>query len=67
MLHAWNDPVVPPFALPVEKIKKNPYIIFAATRTGGHTGWLSGWRPWRNLAWCEEVALQFTDAILAVY
>eukprot|EP00339_Tiarina_fusa_P015643 CAMPEP_0117014284 /NCGR_PEP_ID=MMETSP0472-20121206/11614_1 /TAXON_ID=693140 ORGANISM="Tiarina fusus, Strain LIS" /NCGR_SAMPLE_ID=MMETSP0472 /ASSEMBLY_ACC=CAM_ASM_000603 /LENGTH=215 /DNA_ID=CAMNT_0004717799 /DNA_START=440 /DNA_END=1084 /DNA_ORIENTATION=- len=46
VLHAWNDPVVPPLAIPTESIKKNANIFFATTKTGGHTGWLSGWTPW---------------------
>ena len=65
-LHAWNDPVIAPCAIPAVKLKSNPNIIFAATFTGGHTGWLSGLTPWKSLAWCEELALQYTDTILSL-
>lgn len=67
VLHAWNDPVVPPEAIPVEAMSKNEHIIFAATKTGGHTGWLSGLKPFSTLAWCEKVVLQYTKHLFALH
>lgn len=65
-LHAWNDPVVPAHAVPVEEMKKNPNFIFAVTNTGGHTGWLDGIIFWNSLAWCERVCLEYVAAMLTI-
>jgi predicted alpha/beta-fold hydrolase len=57
VLHAWNDPVVPPIAIPKQYFKNNPRIIFAATRSGGHTGWMEGlFVGLLGLTWAERVS-----------
>ena len=63
ILHAWDDPVVPPNAIPVDRIAENPHLILATTKAGGHTGWLDGLFPFSGLAWCERVTLEYLDAL----
>ena len=67
ILHAWNDPVVPPCAVPVDAIKENPYTILATTKRGGHTGWLSGLNPFRGLSWGERVVLQYLETLIGLH
>ena len=64
ILHAWDDPVIPRCAIPVEGIQKNPNTILAATQAGGHTGWLTGCMPLSRLGWCEDVTIQYIQALL---
>ena len=61
-LHAWNDPVVPPPAVPKKHLVKNPFVVFASTRSGGHTGWMSGFLfGVLHLTWAEKVMLEFAS------
>ena len=63
ILHAWNDPVIPSHAIPIEDIENNPNLILATTERGGHTGWLSGLKPFSSLSWCEKLAIEYVGAV----
>jgi predicted alpha/beta-fold hydrolase len=58
LLHALDDPIVPPAALP------DPAALPAAIRTefsprGGHAGFIEAGWPWRARSWAERRALDF--------
>lgn len=36
-------------------------------RSGGHTGWPTGWFPWRNgMAFMSDLVLNFSEAVVDV-
>ncbi len=35
VLHALDDPIIPPEAVPLDVSNTNPHVIFAVTRYGG--------------------------------
>src|SRR5688572_4433359 len=55
LLHAEDDPFVPPSALPHHGIANNPMITAGITKKGGHVGFIGG-APWKPEFWCERQA-----------
>ncbi|HEX6940547.1 MAG TPA: hydrolase [Longimicrobiales bacterium] len=58
LLHAEDDPFLPPAAIPRDAIARNPYLIAGFTRRGGHVGFVAG-TPWKPRFWAEEEAARF--------
>lgn len=58
LLHAADDPFLPPRALPHAAIDANPYLHLELTRRGGHVGFIGG-LPWRPDFWAEREASRF--------
>jgi predicted alpha/beta-fold hydrolase len=59
LLHARNDPFLPPEAIPYQRVAANPSLIPAFTSSGGHVGFVSGRVPWRPAYWTETAAARF--------
>eukprot|EP00928_Gymnodinium_smaydae_P054254 TRINITY_DN38061_c0_g1_i1.p1 TRINITY_DN38061_c0_g1~~TRINITY_DN38061_c0_g1_i1.p1 ORF type:complete len:400 (+),score=82.46 TRINITY_DN38061_c0_g1_i1:34-1233(+) len=60
VINAQDDPVVSFNTMPIEEMKQNPRIYFAATRRGGHIGWGSGGLG--AAAWTDTMAVDFMEA-----
>jgi len=63
VIHALDDPIVPPTALPISDLEKNPNVIVALTTKGGHTGWLQGLFP-TGLSFADRLCLEYLEATL---
>lgn len=60
-LSAMNDPVVCSGGIPLEAATKNPNLVFALTKHGGHLGWFEGLlRPRR---WIAKPVVEFLKAL----
>jgi hypothetical protein len=63
LVHADDDPFLPPDALPLDAIAANPWLHTAFTRRGGHVGFIGG-SPWKPRFWAEEEVARFlVDAL----
>ncbi|MGE0160780.1 MAG: YheT family hydrolase [Gemmatimonadales bacterium] len=58
MLHAEDDPFLPPAAIPREETRRNGALQLVLHRSGGHVGFLEG-APWRPRFWADEEAARF--------
>ncbi|TPX35118.1 hypothetical protein SmJEL517_g02432 [Synchytrium microbalum] len=64
-IHALDDPIVNPKAIPREEIIKNPCCLLVTTKSGGHLGWFEGtWRPKR---WQTKPIAQYLNAIIQAH
>lgn len=63
LIHAADDPFLPPEALPRGQVAGNPALEACFTATGGHVGFVMG-PPWRRRYWAEERAAAFLAARL---
>jgi len=61
ILHAKDDPIAVHKSIPIEDLRKNPNIIFAETKRGGHLCWFTGIRPKR---WYGKPTIEFLDKVL---
>lgn len=41
-MHSKDDPIVPQFLIPYDKLKSNPNIIVGLTKKGAHVEWFTG-------------------------
>jgi predicted alpha/beta-fold hydrolase len=64
LIHALDDPFLPPAALPREAVAANPRLEAAWTEHGGHVGFIGG-RPGRPDFWAERQAARFLAERLA--
>jgi uncharacterized protein len=58
LLHAEDDPFLPPQAFPHAAVAANPWLHAVVTPQGGHVGFIDG-PPWRPTFWAERVAARF--------
>jgi predicted alpha/beta-fold hydrolase len=58
LLHALDDPIVPPAALP-DPSTLPPTIRAEFSARGGHAGFIEAGWPWRVRSWAERRALDF--------
>jgi uncharacterized protein len=65
LLHASDDPFLPPEAFPRGEIDGNPMITAIVTEKGGHVGFIEG-PPWRPRFWAESQAASFLAQQLTV-
>ncbi|MEO5510211.1 MAG: alpha/beta fold hydrolase [Longimicrobiales bacterium] len=65
LLHAADDPFLPPSAFPRAAIAANPMVTAVVTPKGGHVGFIEG-SPWRPRFWAEEQAAAFLAVQLTV-
>lgn len=63
ILHAMDDPFLPPDAVPLQAIRENPWIVDGTARKGGHVGFITG-SPWRPRFWAEEEGASFLATAL---
>lgn len=53
LLHAANDPFLPPESIPVDDARENPMLTLVLRPSGGHVGFLEG-TPWAPRFWGDE-------------
>lgn len=58
LLHAQDDPFLPPECIPYANISSNPKLRAIITERGGHVGFIHG-SPVRPRFWAEETAARF--------
>ncbi|KPK39088.1 MAG: alpha/beta hydrolase [Gammaproteobacteria bacterium SG8_47] len=63
ILHACDDPFLPPHAIPAAKALA-PAITMEISQHGGHVGFVSGWRPWRPQYWHERRIRDYLETTL---
>lgn len=64
LIHALDDPFLPPDALPHDAVRGNAHLESAWTPRGGHVGFIGG-TPWRPVFWAERQAVRFLGRHLA--
>lgn len=64
LVHARDDPFLPPEAIPLEAVEANPHLLPAFTERGGHVGFIEG-PPWRPGFWAERTVADFMALSLA--
>ena len=65
LLHADDDPFLPPDSIPAHAARANPAITWRLGRGGGHVGFLEG-APWAPRFWGDEAAAAFLAERLTV-
>jgi len=65
LLHAENDPFLPPDSIPVAPARRNPKLTLALQPRGGHVGFLEG-APWAPRFWADEESARFLARALGV-
>jgi uncharacterized protein len=63
LLHAADDPFMPPDVFPHAAVADNPQVTAVVTQRGGHVGFVGG-PPWRPRFWAEEEAARYLAAAL---
>ncbi|HEX5725705.1 MAG TPA: alpha/beta fold hydrolase [Longimicrobiaceae bacterium] len=58
ILHAVDDPFLPPSAIPRDAVRANPWLHAGFTAHGGHVGFVAG-PPWAPEFWAEAEAARF--------
>ena len=58
LLHARNDPFLPPHAIPETAARANPALVWSLQDGGGHVGFLEG-TPWAPRFWADEASADF--------
>jgi predicted alpha/beta-fold hydrolase len=64
LLHARNDPFLPPEAIPESIARANPSLYWSLEERGGHVGFVEGW-PWAPRFWADAAAADFLAGGLA--
>lgn len=64
LLHAEDDPFVPPSAIPAGAMLENPHVVASVQQEGGHVGFIYG-TPARPRFWAEENAARFFAGTLS--
>jgi predicted alpha/beta-fold hydrolase len=63
LLHAVDDPFLPPDSIPRREAEQNASLSLALQSRGGHVGFLEG-SPWRPSFWADEEAARFLAGAL---
>lgn len=63
LIHAADDPFLPPSVIPRDAVARNPRLHPLFVRHGGHVGFVAG-QPWRRVYWAEARAAGFLAARL---
>ena len=58
LIHAEDDPFLPPEAIPLETATANPDVTLSLQRAGGHVGFLEG-PPWSPSFWADGYVARF--------
>jgi predicted alpha/beta-fold hydrolase len=65
LVHALDDPFLPPESVPVSAVEANPHLVAAFQPCGGHVGFVSGRSPLSPVFWAEREAVAFVSGRLA--
>ncbi len=63
LLHAADDPFLPPESVPSSQASMNPSISLVLQETGGHVGFLEG-TPRKPSFWGDKEAVRFLNKVL---
>jgi hypothetical protein len=58
-ISAEDDPFTPPGVLDRAVAAASPAVRIVVTKSGGHTGFVSGTLPWRCIYWAEEYVVDW--------
>jgi predicted alpha/beta-fold hydrolase len=61
LVHAWDDPFLPPESVPVSTVEANPHLVAAYNSRGGHVGFVAGRSPLSPAFWAEREAVTFVS------
>lgn len=64
LVHARDDPFLPPESIPVSAVDANPHLVAAFQSRGGHVGFVAGSSPFSPVFWAERAAVTFVAAAL---
>ncbi|TVP56165.1 MAG: hypothetical protein EA351_08645, partial [Gemmatimonadales bacterium] len=59
LVHADDDPFMPPRSSPREAVRNNPFLLGGFHRHGGHVGFVEGPGPWAPRFWAEAEAARY--------
>lgn len=59
LIHAQDDPFMPPRSAPHEAVQANPWLMGAFPARGGHVGFVEGVGPWAPGFWAETEAARY--------
>jgi len=54
VIHAIDDPLIPPYVFPQSRLRANPHVEVVVTERGGHIGWVAGKTPLRQ-NWTDKL------------
>jgi hypothetical protein len=63
LVHARDDPFLPPHTIPHARVRANPRLTARFTERGGHVGFVTG-PPWAPVFWAEREAAEYLAARL---
>mmetsp|Transcript_7453 Transcript_7453/g.16329 ORF Transcript_7453/g.16329 Transcript_7453/m.16329 type:complete len:423 (-) Transcript_7453:148-1416(-) len=58
VVHAWDDPLIPPHILPRRQLESMPNVSLVTTEQGGHIGWHIGPTPFTR-SWTERLCTKY--------
>ncbi len=64
LLHAMDDPFLPPKAMPQREVAANPWLLASFPARGGHVGFVERAPPWSPSFWVEAEAVRYLETIL---
>lgn len=64
LIHARDDPFMPPESVPVSAVEANPHLVPAFHSRGGHVGFVAGRSPFSPVFWAEREAVRFVSGHL---
>ncbi len=64
LVHAADDPFLPPHSIPRTAARDNPFLRLLLTDAGGHVGFIGG-QPWSPEFWVEREVSRYLAAALA--
>lgn len=64
LMHALDDPFLPPEALPRAEADENPWLLPSFQRRGGHVGFIERGPPHRPSFWVEAEAARYLAWVL---
>ena len=65
LIHAADDPFLPADAVPAAAVERNPWLLGAFTRQGGHVGFIPAGAPLRRRRfWAENEAARYLSRLL---
>lgn len=62
VVHAADDPICPVAAMPLDAMARNPHLITAITRHGGHMGYTAGLSPLAH-TWTDRLLVHYLRAL----
>jgi uncharacterized protein len=64
VIHAGDDPFLPPSAIPRRALESNPFLLPSLWRRGGHVGFVAPSSPRRPALWAETEAARYLAHLL---